>query len=70
MWDDFVADIEQVAEALGNFFENHRKLLLVLMTAFMIGMFVGYGIGCCENATAEQAEIYIETGGEEVTHEG
>lgn len=67
MWDDFVADIEQVFEALNNFFENHCKLLLTLMAVFMIGMLVGYGVGCCENATAEQAEIYIETGGEEVT---
>ena len=67
MWDDFVADIEQVFEALDNFFENHWKPLLVLTFVFMIGMFVGYGMDRCENATAEQAEIYIETGGEEVT---
>lgn len=67
MWDDFVADIEQVFEALDDFFENHWKPLLTLTIVFMIGMFVGYGLGRCENATAEQAEIYIETGGEEVT---
>ena len=67
MWDEFVADIERVFEALGELFENHWKPMLTLMSAFMIGMFVGYGMGCCENATAEQAEIYIETDGEEVT---
>ena len=67
MWDDFVADIEQVFEALDNFFENHWKPLLTLTFVFMIGMFVGYGIGCCENATADQAEIYIETVREEMT---
>ena len=67
MWDDFVSDIEQVGEALDDFFENHWKSLLVLTFVFMIGMFVGYGMGRCENATDEQAEIYIETGGEEVT---
>ena len=66
MWDDFVSDIEQVFEALDNFFENHWKPLLTLVTVFMIGMLVGYGMGRCENATAEQAEAYVETiGGEE-----
>lgn len=65
MWDDFVADIEQVAEALDNFFENHCKLLLTLMTAFMIGMLVGYGLAFLDNPATEQAEAYVETiGGE------
>lgn len=66
MWDDFVADIEQVSEALDNFFENHWKLLFTLTVAFMIGMFVGYGLACTENPAIEQAEAYVEaTGGEE-----
>lgn len=66
MWDDFVADIEQVFEALDNFFENHWKPLLTLTTVFMIGMFVGYGMACLDNPATEQAEVYVEaTGGEE-----
>ena len=66
-WDDFISDLEQIGEAVDNFFENHWKPLLTLTFVFMIGMFVGYGMGRCENATAEQAEIYIETGREELT---
>lgn len=66
MWDDFVADIEQVFEALDNFFENHWKPLLVLMSAFVIGVAVGYGTACTENPATERAEAYAETiGGEE-----
>jgi hypothetical protein len=65
MWDDFVADIEQVFEALDNFFENHWKPLLTLTSAFMIGMLVGYGVACLENPATEQAEAYVETIGEE-----
>ena len=65
MWDDFVSDIEQVGEALGNFFENHWKSLLVLMSAFMIGMLVGYGVARLEDPATEQAEAYVETIGEE-----
>ena len=66
MWDDFVSDIEQVGEALGNFFENHWKLLLTLMTAFMIGVLMGYGVARPEDPATEQAEAYVETiGGEE-----
>jgi hypothetical protein len=65
MWDDFVADIGQVFEALGNFYENHWKLLLTLMTVFMIGLLVGYGMACLENPATERAEAYVETiGGE------
>lgn len=65
MWDDFVADIEQVFEALGNFFENHWGPLLVLTTAFVIGVLVGYGTACLENPATERAEAYVETiGGE------
>lgn len=65
MWDDFAADIEQVFEALDNFFENHWKPLLVLMSAFAIGMLVGYGVACLENPATERAEAYVETiGGE------
>lgn len=66
MWDDFVSDIEQVGEALGNFFENHWKLLLVLMTAFMIGVLMGYDVARPEDPATEQTEAYVETiGGEE-----
>lgn len=66
MWDDFVADIEQVFEALGNFFENHWKLLLTPTVAFMIGMLVGYGLAFLDNPATEQAEAHVETiGGEE-----
>lgn len=65
MWDDFVADIEQVYEALDNFLENHWKLLLTLTTAFMIGMLVGYVTECLENPATEQAEAYVETIGQE-----
>ena len=66
MWDDFVSDIEQVGEALGNFFENHWKSLLVLTTAFMIGVLMGYGVARPEDPATEQAEAYVETiGGEE-----
>ena len=61
MWDDFVADIEQVFEALDNFFENHWKSLLTLTIVFMIGMLVGYGLACLENPATEQAEAYVET---------
>jgi hypothetical protein len=65
MWDDFVADIERVFEALGNFFENHRGPLLVLMIAFTIGVMAGYGTAYLEYHAAEQAEAYVETiGGE------
>lgn len=66
MWDDFVADIEQVSEALDNFFENRWKPLLVLMSAFAIGVAAGYGTACMENPATEQTEAYVETiGGEE-----
>ena len=65
MWDDFVADIEQVSEALDNFFENHWKLLLMLMAAFAIGVAAGYGTACLENPATEQAEAYVETIGQE-----
>ena len=65
MWDDFVSDIEQVGEALDDFFENHWKLLLTLMTAFMIGLLVGYGMMYREYHATEQAEAYVETIGEE-----
>ena len=66
MWDDFVADIEQVSEALDNFFENRWKPLLVLTIAFMSGMIVGYGMMYREYHATEQAEAYVETiGGEE-----
>lgn len=66
MWDDFVADIEQVFEALDNFFENHWKPLLTLTIVFMIGMLVGYGLAFLDNPATEQAEAYVEMiGGEE-----
>lgn len=66
MWDDFVADIEQVAEAVDNFFENHWKPLLTLTIVFMIGMLVGYGLAFLDNPATEQAEAHVETiGGEE-----
>lgn len=65
MWDDFVSDIEQVGEALGNFFENHWKSLLVLMSAFAIGMLVGCGMMYREYHATERAEAYVETIGEE-----
>ena len=66
MWDDFVADIGEVFEALDNFFENHWRSLLVLMIAFTIGVIAGYGMACLENPATEQAEAYVETiGGEE-----
>ena len=65
MWDDFVADIEQVFEALDNFFENHWKPLLTLTIVFMIGMLVGYGLAFLDNPATEQAEAYVETIGEE-----
>ena len=61
MWDDFVADIEQVGEALDDFFENHWKSLLTLTIVFMIGMLVGYDLACPENPATEQAEAYVET---------
>ena len=65
MWGDFVSDIKQVLEALGNLFENHRKPLLVLMTAFMIGVIAGYGTAFLEYHATEQAEAYVETIGQE-----
>lgn len=65
MWDDFVADIEQVFEALDNFFENHCKLLLTLTIAFAIGVLAGYALACTENPATEQAEAYVETIGQE-----
>lgn len=65
MWDDFVTDIEQIFKALDNFFENHCKLLLVLVLAFMIGMLVGYGTEYLENPATEQEDAYVETIGRE-----
>ena len=65
MWDDFVADIDQVFEALAYFFEKHCKSLLVLMIAFMIGMMAGYGMAFMEYHATEQAEAYVETTGQE-----
>lgn len=65
-WDDFISDLEQIGEAVDNFFENHCKTLLVLLLVLMIGMFVGYGLAFLENPATEQAEAYVETiGGEE-----
>ncbi len=65
MWDDFVADIGEVFEALDDFFEKHRKSLLVLAIAFMIGVLAGYGTAYLEYHATEQAEAYVETIGQE-----
>ena len=64
-WDDFISDLEQIGEAVDNFFENHCKTLLVLLLVLMIGMFVGYGLAFLEYHATEQAEAYVETIGEE-----
>ena len=64
-WDDFISDLEQIGEAVDNFFENHWKPLLTLTIVFMIGMLVGYGLAFLDNPATEQAEAYVETiGGE------
>lgn len=65
-WDDFISDLEQIGEAVDNFFENHCKTLLVLLLVLMVGMVAGWGLACLENPATEQAETYVETiGGEE-----
>ena len=65
MWDDFAAAIGEVFEILDDFFEKHRKSLLVLMIAFAIGVIAGYGTAFLEYHATEQAEAYVETIGEE-----
>lgn len=64
-WDDFISDLEQIGEAVDNFFENHCKTLLVLLLVLMVGMVAGWGLACLENPATEQAEAYVETIGEE-----
>lgn len=66
-WDNFISDLEQIGEAVDNFFENHCKTLLVLLLVLMVGMVAGWGLARLENPADEQAEVHVEvSGGEDV----